>query len=65
MPNVYIERRGAQYVAIEEGRTEPLARGQTQEEVIARAHELRPGVKLDVERVRERTEGGPDKWRSE
>lgn len=38
MPNIYIERRGDQYVATEENRDEPFATGDTQEEMIDRAH---------------------------
>ena len=63
MANIFIEQRQQEYVAIEAG--EVIARGNTQEQCIEEAHRKRPGVKLDVERVRERDDAGPDRWRSE
>ncbi len=36
----------------------------TQEEAIAKVKRLNPEDHPDVERVRQREEGGPDKWRA-
>lgn len=66
MANLYVERLPDKSYAVKErGNPKPIAWGRTQEEAIEAAHKLRPGVKLDIERVRDTDQGGRDKWRSE
>jgi hypothetical protein len=49
----------------EEGKSENIASAATQKQAEGKAHELYPGVHLDVERVRQTSSGGPCKWRKE
>lgn len=66
MANLYVERQSdGTYAVKERNNSRPIATGRTQEEAIQAAHRLRPGVKLDIERVRDTDRGSPDKWRSE
>lgn len=64
MPNLFIEQQTDGTYAVKEG-TRTIATGATQEEAIQKAHERGPGVKLDIERVRNTEAGGRDQWRSE
>ena len=63
--NIYVERRPEQgdYAVRRPGSERASAVLRTQREAIARARELAPGTKPDVERVRHTEKGGPDKWR--
>lgn len=63
--NVYIERRKAQgdHVFKHAKQGTPVARADTQAEGIGIAKVLSPGVRPDVERVRNTSGGKRDKWR--
>lgn len=62
--NIYVERRPqGDYAVRKPGAERASATAPTQAEAIARAKELAPGTKPDVERVRTTTNGKPDQWR--
>jgi len=66
MANLFVERQSdGTYAVKESNNPRPIATGSTQEEAIQAAHAARPGVKLDIERVRDTSTGSPDKWRAE
>lgn len=62
--NIFIERRPNGDYAVEKpgaGRASAIAA--TQAEAIARAKEISPNTRPDVERVRHTNRGKPDQWR--
>lgn len=62
--DVYIERRQqGDYAVRQENSKRASAVAPTQAEAIAKAQELFPGVRPDVERVRHTNKGKPDRWR--
>ena len=63
--NIYVERRDDEgdYAVRRAGSERASATAPTQAEAIARAKELAPDVKPDVERVRHTSQGKPDQWR--
>lgn len=62
--DVYIEQRPhGDYAVRQEHSKRASAVEPTQSKAIARAQELFPGVRPDVERVRHTTKGKPDQWR--
>ena len=63
--NLYIERRKEQgdYAVKQANQAAPLATARTQAKAIEIAQRLNPEAKPDVERVRNTTKGGRDKWR--
>ncbi len=66
MANLFVERRpDGTYAVREANNPRAIGTGSTQEEAIRAAHEARPGVNLDIERVRDTDTGKPDKWRAE
>ena len=61
---LYVERRAQGDYAVRRANSQRAsAVAPTQAEAIARAKELNPGGRPDVERVRNTTAGHPDKWR--
>jgi hypothetical protein len=61
---VYIERREqGDYAVRKPGSERASATGKTQAEAIERARELNPDAAIHVERVRDTSVGGRDKWR--
>ena len=62
MAEIFVERRGDDYVALLNGRT--IARGRTQAEAEARARRKYPEAAIKLERVRKTKAGKPDKWRT-
>lgn len=61
---IYIERRPeGDYAVRKPGSERASAVEPTQREAIERARELDPGVAPHVERVRDTSRGGRDKWR--
>lgn len=63
--NLYIERRKDQgdYAVKHAKQATPLATAETQARAIEIAKRMNPGVRPDVERVRNTTKGSRDKWR--
>jgi hypothetical protein len=62
--NIYVERRPDGNYAVEKpGADRASAILPTQAEAIARAKEISPNIKPDVERVRHTNKGKPDQWR--
>jgi hypothetical protein len=63
--NLYIERRKEQgdYAVKHAKEATPLATAETQARAIEIAKKLNPGVRPDVERVRNTVGGKRDKWR--
>jgi hypothetical protein len=62
MSNVYVEREEPKkYRAIQNKRV--IATGRTQAEAAAKARARRPSDPILLERVRDTTRGGRDKWR--
>ena len=62
MSNVFVEREGKKYVAIQNKQI--IATGSTQAQAINRAHDKRPNDPVLAERVRNTDKGSRDKWRS-
>ena len=61
---IYVERRPeGDYVVRRPGAERVSAIEPTQQKAIERARELNPGVAPHVERVRDTSVGGRDKWR--
>ena len=62
---LYVERREQGDYAVRKGGSKRASAVEaTQKEAIKRAEELNPETKPLVERVRDTTRGGRDKWRS-
>lgn len=62
--NIYVEQRPrGDYAVKRGGSSTPLATARTQARAIEQAKKLAPGVRVDVERVRDTKVGGRDKWR--
>jgi len=62
--NIYIERRPqGDYAIRQPGSKRASDVKPTQAQAIERAKEINPGASVHVERVRQTTEGSPDKWR--
>jgi hypothetical protein len=63
--NLYIERRKdhGDYAVKHAKQATPLATAETQAGAIEIAKKINPGVRPDVERVRNTTRGSRDKWR--
>jgi len=62
MSNVFVEREGDKYVAIQNKQI--IAVGRTQGQVIDRAQNIRPHDTVLAERVRNTKNGSRDKWRN-
>jgi hypothetical protein len=61
---LYVERRPQGDYAVRKPNSERASAVEpTQRQAIERARELNPGRSPDVERVRNTTQGHPDKWR--
>ena len=61
---IFVERREQGDYAIRRGGSERASAVEpTQQKAIERARELKPGVSPHVERVRDTSVGGRDKWR--
>ncbi len=62
---IYVEKREEQgdFAVRRAGAGRASAVAPTQKEAIDRAKELEPGVKPHIERVRDTSKGGRDKWR--
>ncbi|HEY4321945.1 MAG TPA: DUF2188 domain-containing protein [Gemmatimonadales bacterium] len=61
---IFVEQNDyGDYTVTREGAKRASAVESTQAEAIKRARELEPGVRPDVERVRDTDAGGRDKWR--
>jgi uncharacterized protein YdaT len=61
---IFVEQRPqGNYAVRRQGSDRASAVEQTQAQAIERARELAPGVRPDVERVRDTEAGGRDKWR--
>jgi uncharacterized protein YdaT len=64
MSNIFVERRDDGRYAVEKpGAERASAIRDTQAEAIARAKEISPNSRPDVERVRHTSRGKPDQWR--
>lgn len=62
--NLFVERRPQGDFAVRRANSERAsAVRSTQAEAINRARQLNPDAAIHVERVRNTTQGGPDKWR--
>ncbi|MGH7651921.1 MAG: DUF2188 domain-containing protein [Gemmatimonadaceae bacterium] len=61
---IFVERRPEGDYAVRRGGSERASAVEpTQKEAIERARELNPGIAPHVERVRDTSVGGRDKWR--
>lgn len=62
--NLYVERRpDGQYAVLRPGAARASALEPTQQKAIERAKDIEPSAAVHVERVRDTSVGGRDKWR--